>query len=111
MVDKYVNLPLFADADYEYSIALQEDSYVLRFIYNERMKLYTINLYDADSNPIIVGEALVPNYPIFFEYALYPLTGYFWMEEKATIISEPYKVYPDNINEYYNFFYIWSEEG
>lgn len=110
MTDRYVSLPLFADADYEYSVALQGNSYVLRFIYNERMKLYTISLYDADNNPIVVGEALVPNYPMFFEYALYPLTGYFWMEEKAAIISQPYKVYPENINEYYNLYYVYSTE-
>lgn len=110
MVDKYVALPLFSDADYEYSIALQGDSYILRFIYNERMQLYTISLYDADRNPIVLGEALVPNYPMFFEYAIYPLTGYFFMEEKASIISEPYKVYPDSVDQYYSLYYIYSQD-
>lgn len=110
MAEKYVSLPLFSDSYYEYSIALQEDSYILRFIYNERMQLYTISLYDADNNPIVVGEALVPSYPIFFEYALYPLTGYFYMEEKANILSEPYKVYPDQIHQYYDLYYIFSSD-
>lgn len=110
MTDKYVSLPLFPDADYDYGIALQGNSYILRFIYNERMKLYTISLYDADNNPIVVGEALVPNYPIFFEYALYPLTGYFWMEEKANIVSQPYQTYPENIDEYYNLYYVYTED-
>lgn len=109
MAEKYVSLPLFSDADYEYSIALQGDSYILRFIYNERMQLYTISLYDADNNPIIIGEALVPSYPIFLEYAIYPLTGYFYMEEKANILSEPYKVYPDQIDQYYWLYYIYDD--
>lgn len=109
MAVKYVSLPLFSDPDYEYSVALQGDSYILRFIYNERMRLYTISLYDADSNPIVLGEALVPNYPIFFEYAIYPLTGYFFMEEKANIQKEPYKVYSDSLDEYYSMFYIYDD--
>lgn len=109
MAKKYVSLPLFSDAYYEYGIALQGESYVLRFIYNERMKLYTISLLSADLVPIVMGEALVPSYPMFFEYALYPLTGYFYMYEKANIISEPYKVYPENINEYYELVYVYDD--
>lgn len=109
MAEKYVSLPLFPDADYEYSIALQGESYILRFIYNERMQLYTISLFDADSNPIVAGEALVPSHPIFLDYAIYPLTGYFYMEEKANILSEPYKTYPDQIDQYYWLYYIYDD--
>lgn len=109
MAKKYVSLPLFSDAYYEYGIALQGESYVLRFIYNERMKLYTISLLSADLVPIVMGEALVPNYPMFFEYAIRPLTGYFYMYEKANILSEAYKVYPENINEYYELVYIFDD--
>lgn len=109
MAKKYVSLPLFSDAYYEYGIALQGESYVLRFIYNERMKLYTISLLSADLDPIIIGEALVPNYPMFFEYATYPLTGYFYMYEKANIPAEAYKVYPESINEYYELVYVYDD--
>lgn len=109
MVDKYISLPLFADPYYSYPIALQGNSYILEFIYNERTQLYSLNLYDSESNPIVLGEALVPNYPIFKDYAIFPLTGFFWMEEKADILSEPYKVYPDSLDQYYNCFYIYSE--
>lgn len=109
MAKKYVALPLFSDAEYEYTVALQGDSYTLRFTYNERMKLYSISLLSADLVPIVMGEALVPSYPMFFEYAIYPLTGYFYMYEKANIISEPYKVYPENINEYYDLVYIYDD--
>lgn len=109
MAKKYISLPLFSDAEYEYTVALQGDSYTLRFTYNERMKLYTVSILSADLVPIVMGEALVPSYPMFFEYAIYPLTGYFYMYEKANIISEPYKVYPENINEYYELVYIYDD--
>ena len=109
MAEKYVNLPLFSDSDYEYSIALQGLSYILRFIYIERMQLYTLNLYDADNNPIVIGEALVPNYPLFFDYAILPLSGYFYMSEKANIDGESYKIYPDRVDQYYNLRYIYDD--
>ena len=31
------------------------------------------------------------------------------MEEKANILSEPYKVYPDQIHQYYNLYYIFDD--
>jgi hypothetical protein len=108
LAEKYVNLPLFEDAAYDYTVALEGESYTLRFLYIERMKMYTINLYDADNNPIVLGEALVPNYPIFFDYALFPLNGYFYMSEKANLLSEPYKTYPDKLDQYYNLYYIYD---
>lgn len=110
MADHYVTMSLFPEPFYTYTIAFQDNSYILEFVYNERARLYFINLYDAENNPIVLGEALVPNYPIFLDYALYPLTGFLWMEEKANIISEAYKAYPDSIDQYYNLFYIYSEE-
>ena len=110
MTDYYVSLPLFDEPDYNYAVNLQGQSYILDFKYNERSQLYFLSVYTAENVPIILGVSLVPTYPISKDNALFPLTGFFWMEEKAAILSEPYKVYPDKVNEYYNFFYTWSEE-
>lgn len=109
MALQYVSLPLFADPFYEYSIALQGQSLVFRFTYNDRIAGYSIDLLDQDNNPIVIGERLIPGYPIFKEYALFPLTGWVWMEEIAEIISEPYKAYPDKINEYYQMWYVYDD--
>lgn len=110
MVDYFISLPLYEEPYFTYNFAAQGNSYNLEFVFNERVGLYYINLYDADNNPLVLGVALVPSYPIMKDYALSPLDGFFWMEEKSTIISEPYKQYPDKINEYYNLFYLYSEE-
>ena len=109
MVDRYIPLPLYEDADYNYSVNLQGESYILDFKYNERAKLYFMSLYTADNIPLVLGEALVPTFPIMKDYALNTLTGFFWMEEKANIVSEPYKLYPDKINQYYNLYFIYTE--
>lgn len=103
----YVSLNLFDEPFYEYAVALEGNSYVLQFIYNERAQLYNFNLYDAERNPIVLGEMLVPTYPLFADYVIPNLTGYFYLQEKATIISEPYKTYPDSLAQYYDFFYIY----
>lgn len=110
MADNYIRLPLYPDPDYNYAVNLQGESYILDFKYNERAGLYFMSLYTAENVPLVLGDALVPTFPIMKDYALNTLTGFFWMEEKANIISEPYKAYPDKIDEYYNFYYIFSEE-
>lgn len=110
MTTNYVNIPLFADPFYSYSISLEGNSYTLQFLYNERAQLYFLSMLDAENNPVVLGEAVVPTYPIFRDYALPLLSGWFWLEEKANILSEPYKVYPDKLNEYYNMYYIYVTE-
>lgn len=110
MTLKYVALDLFPDAFYEYSVALQDVSYNLQFIYNERCELYFLTLLTADNEPIVAGMALVPDYPIIGDYATFPLTGFFWLEEKAEIKTEAYKRYPDSLDQFYNFFYIYDDE-
>lgn len=110
MTLKYVALDLFPDAFYEYSIALQGTSYNLQLVYNERCELYFLTLLTADNEPIVAGMAMVPDYPILEDYATFPLTGFFWLEEKAEIKTEAYKRYPDSIDQFYNFFYIYDDE-
>lgn len=110
MADHYVKLALYSESDYNYSVNLQGQSYILDFKYNERVGLYYLSLLDVESVPLASGQALVPTYPLMKDYSLFPLTGFFWMEEKADIISEPYKIYPDKIAEYYNFYFIYSDD-
>lgn len=107
MANNYVSLPLSGDAFYEYSVSLEGNSFILQFVYNERAQLYFLSLYSSERQPIVLGEALIPTYPIFADYALPSLTGYFCLQENASITGEPYKEFPDKINEYYSFFYLY----
>ena len=106
----YVDIPIIDEPFYDLSIALEGNSYIIEFTYNERMSLYTISLYDAERNPIVLGEGLVPEYPIFFDYALENLTGYFLLTKKSTLISEPYKEFPDKLSEFYYMVYVIPAE-
>jgi hypothetical protein len=105
-----VPLPLYDEEDYSYSVSLEENSYTLRFIYSERSSLYFLSLYDEDDVLIIGGLALTPNYPLLLDYPLPNLTGWLWMQEISKIISQPYKVYPDKISQYYTLSYSYITE-
>lgn len=106
----YVDIPIEDSPYYELSISLEGNSYIIEFVYNERSALYFMNLYSSERDPIILGQALVPEYPIFVDYRLPDLTGYFWLLKKATLISEPYKTYPDSLSQYYYMVYVIPEE-
>jgi len=106
---KLVPLPLYDLPDYSYSCSLQGESYILRFIYNTRMKLYTLYLYDLDRTPIIEGVALVPNYPVMADYAISGLTGRFIMFPKEDIESLPYQQYPESLSKYYYLIYFHKD--
>lgn len=110
MANLYVDIPIVDEPYYDLSISLEGNSYILKFTYVERMGLYTLSLYDSDRNPIILGEALVPEYPIMLDYALSNLTGFFFLTRKSVLIAEPYKTYPDKLSEYYDMVYCYQTE-
>ncbi len=106
----YVDIPIIQYPHYDLSISLEGNSYILEFKYVERMGLYTLSLYDAERNPIILGSAVVPEYPMFADYAIPNLSGYFLLTSKGNVGPEPYKLYPENINEYYYMVYVYNAE-
>lgn len=103
----YVDIPIIDYPLYEMSVSLEGNSYILEFTYVERMKLYTISMYDSDKNPLVLGEALIPNYPIFQDYALADLSGAFYLIDKSALQSEAYKLYPENLSQYYYLVYAY----
>lgn len=107
---KYVDIPIIDEPFYDLSISLEGNSYIIQFTYVERMNLYTMSLFDSDNNPIVQGIAVVPEYPIMLDYAIPDLSGYFLLTKKATLLSEPYKTYPDKLSEYYWMMYVQLED-
>ena len=111
MANIYVDLLLDDTAPiYEYSVSLEGNSYIIEIVYNERSQLYFMSLYDADRNPIVLGAGLVPGYPIMYDYALPNLTGFFLLIQKGTLQAEPYKTFPDKLNQYYSLVYTYTQD-
>jgi hypothetical protein len=109
MALQYVVLPLFSEADYNYTISLQGEAYNFRLYYNERAELWFYDLSFEDGTPVVAGEGFVPNYPIALDYTLFPLTGYFWLEPIGAINTEKYKEFPFELSQYYRAFYIFDD--
>lgn len=105
---QYIILPLFEDAFYSYSVALEDNTYVINIRYNERSEQWIMDLLDAASNPIVAGVGVVPLYPIMLDYAITNMTGFFWLEPIAEMNTEQYKQYPEKLNQYYRMFYIYD---
>ena len=103
----YVNLPLFSEPDYEYIISLERVAYKIRFYYNERMQQWIIDLRYANNDPIILGEALVPRFPIFLDYDI-ELTGTFYLEPIGDFKNETV-INPFELNQYYKLYYYWDD--
>lgn len=110
MAIKYVDLPLFNSPDYRYTVALEGDYYTLRFTYNEIMSLYTLMILDSNKNAILAGVGVVPFYPITLDYVVPGLTGSFILIPISDQDKEFYKIYPQQLNEYYTFQYIYDEQ-
>jgi len=104
----YVSLPLFDDYEYSYTIGLEGLSYTVVMKYNERAKLWFMDLFLEDTTPVALGVGVVPLYPIALDLAISPLNGYFWLENIPAINTEQYKQYPDKLRQYYRFYYIYE---
>lgn len=107
---KYVTIPIKNHPFYDMSISLEGTSYILEFSYNRRTKLYSMSIYDPQKNPLVLGEAVVPNHPIMFDYVIEGLTGTFLLTEKEEVKSEPYLQYPDKVADYYDMIYLYNSE-
>lgn len=109
MAYHYTNIPLYQEPDYEYIITLERVAVKIRFYFNERMQQWIIDLRYADNTPIVLGEALVPNYPLFADYLLGELSGNFWLEpigkNQNETVFNPYE-----LNQYYKLFYVYEDE-
>lgn len=103
----YVPLPLFKESNYLYTVPLERVSYQLKFYYNERMEQWIMDLLYADGVPIVLGQALIANYPLFSEYVIEP-TGFFFLEpigenKNQTVIN------PFELEKYYRLFYLYED--
>lgn len=104
----YVKLPLYSDNDYRYNVSLERISYNIRIYFNERMQSWIMDLRYSDGEPIVLGAAMVPGYPMFQDYVT-GLNGFFWLypigPERLNTIDNKFELY-----KYYEFGYFYYDE-
>lgn len=49
----------------EFDIDFEQDTFTMSLNYNETYDFYTVDLYDAEGEVIVLGEKLVLNIPLF----------------------------------------------
>lgn len=108
MTTQLINLPLREISNYFFTVSLEGIAYEIWLYYNERMQQWIINLSDIQGNKIVMGEALVPEYPLFLDYITPDLSGCFFLipigESQNETISNPFE-----INKYYRLYYVWDD--
>lgn len=109
MAAKYVEVPLYPDTFYTYSMSLEGTTYVLEFLYVEKLGLYLMSIFTSNREPLVRGVGVVPEYPIMGQYSVPGLSGFFLLINKAEEENEPYKRYPDKISEYYDMVYVYDD--
>lgn len=75
----YVELPLYDEARFMYSVVLEGRSYILSYYWNQKARQWMMDVRLEDRTPIMLGQPLVAQYPMFVDYNLEEngMTGYF----------------------------------
>ena len=111
MAQVYTELPLYSDASYQYSAAVENQSRQFRFNWNDRTKSYQMDVINEDGTSVLLGMRLVPQYPMFVDYPLskYSMTGYFLLMPKNLNQAALKIERTSDVSERFTLFYIFEE--
>lgn len=106
-----VNLPIYPDPFYDYTVDLQGESIKLRFVVNVRQNLYHFDVVSDSDVVIVEGVALLPNTPLCERYDLssFGLTGYFYLAP-INLNTSFENLSTESLPDYYQFFYVFEDE-
>lgn len=107
MIRKVI-ISLYDDADYKFIIPLEGVSYQIRLYYNERLETWIIDLSYSDGTPIVLGQALVPEFPLFFDYTIERMSGYFYLAPIGKFKNETL-INPFELRKYYTLSYYYDD--
>jgi len=113
MTTNFIEMPLSDELVYRYSIPLEGNSWQLKFYWVKRAKQWHMDLRQEDQTPVVLGYALVPQFPILEDVPLelYGLTGRFVLMPVniavATSLSQDSSVMP----EFFKLYYMYETEA
>lgn len=109
MAIKQSKLPIFNGTYYSYSVSLEGNRYVLEFLFLDRLSQWMLTLKTSDGTTLVRNQRLTPETPLFIDYRLPDLTGFFYFKP----VSKP--VYQDELNNlpqpkgFYELYYIYND--
>lgn len=103
----FVELPLFSDLSYRYNASLETVSLQFKYYWNQRAKQWLMDIRLEDQTPLVLGYALVPQYPMLIDLPLeiIGLNGHFELlpvnSAIASAITQESSVMPEFFKLYY----------
>lgn len=107
MAWNFVDLPLYEEYDYNYTVSLEGEAYNLRIYFNQRMGLWFLDLSRDNGEVIVEGVGLHKYYPILNENKIPELSGFMWLQPTGDGLDESL-LHPDLIAKYYKLYYLWE---
>ena len=107
-----VELPLFSEPYHEYRTALEDQSVLLTFRWQDRTSSWYMDIKQDDLTPIVLGIKLVPYFPILADYQLQDrgLGGYLVLIDAGDFQSNKLNNSPAAMKQFYRLFYVYEEE-
>lgn len=89
----YQKIPLLPETtDQTVSVEIDDTSYILRVLWNERFGYFALTVSTADDVPIVSNVKMVKNYPLVgkFKDPLLPFGDFFFVQESGLIDRPSY---------------------
>jgi len=61
-----ITLPIPDNPNWTFDIQLGEGIYTLRGLWNDRLSRWTLSIFTNDGEPIVVGDPINLNFPLFY---------------------------------------------
>ena len=101
-------LPLFNKSFYGYSTSLEGNTFYLTFEYKKRINHWLFSLSDAEQNVLVSGQKLTPDTPLFYDYRLPNLTGYFLFTPIKDQDPETLRDRIRNPSQFFRLYYFYD---
>lgn len=107
-----VEMPTYSDTVYTFSMSLEGQSLFFKFYWNSRAKSWHMDIKQADLTPVVLGSAIVPQYPMMLDYTLedYGLTGYFLLLPSNNSVVSQLSDEPSVMSEFFTLLYVYNKD-
>jgi len=112
MATIFTRVPLFTEPSYQYSLALENQTRLLKFQWNTRSRSWHMDVRNEDQSIILLGQKIVPQFPMFVDYALqsFNMTGYFVLLPRNLNQTNQTNREMNDVPEKFALFYVFEQE-
>lgn len=109
----YIEMPLFTEEKYRYSLSLEGISWQFTFYWNGRAMQWHMDIRREDQTALVLGQPMVAQYPMLIDYNLEEqgLTGYFLLMPVNGAIDSQITQDSSIVPEFFRLFYVYITEA